>query len=162
MNFDHATLQKLYRYAYSLSKDKEASFDLLHNAIEAYLKRPPLDETKAIAYVRSIIRNRYIDEFRHTQRFPGDSIDDHSLIDVSTSTLEGIVIAEHDMALIWDQLNDFDRELLFFWAVEGYSIQEIAEHIDVPRGTLLSRLHRLRQKIITSMADEVDAGGYSE
>jgi len=44
--------------------------------------------------VRSIIRNRYIDEFRHTQRFPSDSIDDHSLIDDSEDAHNFIADAE--------------------------------------------------------------------
>ena len=39
-------------------------------------------------------------------------------------------------------------------------MQEIADLIDVPRGTLLSRMYRLRQKIIATMEDIADAGGY--
>ncbi len=71
-----------------------------------------------------------------------------------------LVIAEHDMGLIWDQLDAFDREILFYWAVEGYSLQEIANQIDVPRGTLLSRVHRLRKKITDSMEVATESGGY--
>jgi len=160
MNFDRPTLQQLYRYGYSLTGDEDTAYDLLHDAIEVGLKKPPLTETKAVAYVRTIMRNRYIDAFRREQRFPVDSIEDHSLIDMDGSSLENVVIAEHDMALIWGQLDAFDREILFYWAVEGYSMQEISEQIDVPRGTLLSRIHRLRQRIITSMEIETGAGGY--
>ena len=160
MNFDRAMLQKLYRYAYSLTGDEDSAYDLLHSALEVCLKKPPLDDAKTLAYVRTIMRNRYIDEFRAEQRYPTDSIDDHALIDMDGSSLENIVIAEHDLSLIWKHLDVFDREILFYWAVEGYSMQEIANQIDVPRGTLLSRIHRLRQKIIARIDVEVDVGGY--
>lgn len=160
MKIDASDLKNLHRYGYSLTGDKDSAYDLLHNAIEVCLKKPPLEKTKVLSYVRSIMRNRYIDEFRHEQRFPTDNIDDHSLIDMDGSSLENIIIAEHDMGLIWTQLDGFDREILFYWAVEGYSMQEIANHIDVPRGTLLSRIHRLRQKIITTMDTGTGVGGH--
>jgi RNA polymerase sigma-70 factor (ECF subfamily) len=62
--------------------------------------------------------------------------------------LEDIVIAEYEVEAIMAILEPLERELLYFWAVEGYTAQEIADWTDSPRGTVLSRIHRLRQKIL--------------
>ena len=51
-------------------------------------------------------------------------------------------------------LEPLERELLFFWAVEGCTAQEIADRTDSPRGTVLSRIHRLRQKILSQQAQD--------
>ena len=40
-----------------------------------------------------------------------------------------------------------ERELLFLWAVEEYTIEEIAHMKQVPKGTLQSKLHRLKKRI---------------
>jgi len=39
------------------------------------------------------------------------------------------------------------RELLYLWAVEEYTSKELADLFNVPPGTILSRLHRLKIKI---------------
>jgi len=162
MNIDRETLQKLLRYGYSLTNDEDAAYDLLQSAIEVYLNKPPQNQVTSINYVRTIMRNRYIDDYRRNQRFPTESVDDHSLVDIDASSLESVVISEHDLNLIWNKIDSFDREILFLWAVEGYSMQEISDNIDVPRGTLLSRIHRLRKVIINSMEDQSRSGGVTK
>jgi len=36
---------------------------------------------------------------------------------------------------------------MYFWAVEGYTTDELAEFLDISRGTLLSKIHRLRKRL---------------
>jgi RNA polymerase sigma-70 factor (ECF subfamily) len=40
-----------------------------------------------------------------------------------------------------------EREILFLWAVEGYSTDEVARHLDRPRGSVLSIIHRMRKRL---------------
>lgn len=147
MEFDRQSLDKLYRYAYTLTANQADAYDLLHNAIEASLNRPSETTKKNIAYLRVIMRNRFIDEYRHNQSFPHEDIADHSPVSISESSLEDVVIASHDLAVLWKTLEPVDREVLFFWAVEGLSMREISEKLEVSRGTLLSRIHRLRKRL---------------
>ena len=147
MELDRKSLDKLYRYAYTLTANQADAYDLLHNAIEASLNRPSETTKKTIAYLRVIMRNRFIDEYRHHQSFPHEDIDDHSPVSISESSLEDVVIASHDLAVLWKTLEPVDREVLFFWAVEGLSMREISEKLEVSRGTLLSRIHRLRKRL---------------
>ena len=49
---------------------------------------------------------------------------------------------------------------MYLWAVEGYSTSELAEFLEMPRGTLLSKIHRLRIRVERHCASvwEQDAG----
>ena len=153
MELDRTSLDKLYRYAYSLTANQADAYDLLHNAIETSLNRPSETTEKNIAYWRAIMRNRFIDEYRHNQSFPHEDLDDHSPVSLSESSLEDVVIASHDLAVLWKTIEPVDREALFFWAVEGFSIREISEKLEISRGTLLSRIHRLRKRLSENVND---------
>ncbi len=147
MKLDRKNLQKLYRYAYTLTADEDDAYDLLQSAIETSLNKPADRTEKSAAYIRMIMKNRYIDEYRHQQSFPHENIEDNSPVSLDESTLEDVVIASHDLALLWKTLHPLDREVLFLWAVEGFSMQEVAEKLEISRGTLLSRIHRLRRRL---------------
>jgi RNA polymerase sigma-70 factor (ECF subfamily) len=56
------------------------------------------------------------------------------------------VIQRADLKRVWGELGSAEREVLFLWAVEGYTIEEIAQQTDTPKGTLLTRLHRMRKR----------------
>ncbi len=147
MKIDQKNLQKLYRYAYALTADENDAYDLLQSAIETSLNKPAKSIEKSNSYIRMIIKNRYIDSYRHQQSFPHEHFDDHTPVNLNESSLENMMIASYDLALLWEKLDVLDREVLYFWAVEGFSIQEISEKLDISRGTLLSRIHRLRRRI---------------
>ena len=153
MELDRTSLDKLYRYAYTLTANQADAYDLLHNAIETSLNRPSETTEKNIAYLRAIMRNRFIDEYRHNQSFPHEDLDDHSPVSLSESSLEDVVIASHDLAVLWKTIEPVDREVLFFWAVEGFSIREISEKLEISRGALLSRIHRLRKRLSENVND---------
>lgn len=163
--FDRPALQRLFRYGFSLTHDEDASCDLLQDALEISLRKAPANSDAALRYVRSIMRNRYIDQYRRDQRHPTVSLDEHDKqpVIIDPRVLEDIVIAEHEVEDIMATLEPLDRELLFLWAMEGFSAREIAEQTDSPRGTVLSRIHRLRQKILRQQArtSSMEKGGAS-
>lgn len=154
--FDRERLQRLFRYGYSLTQDEQAAYDLLQDALETSLRKSPSDPQAATAYVQTIMRNRFIDQYRRAHRYPVVSLDeqDAQALDIDPSVLENIVIAEQDVEILMAALAPFERELLFFWAVEGYTAQEIAERTGSRRGTVLSRLHRIRQRLLAQWGSE--------
>ncbi len=146
---DQAALQRLFRYGFSLTHDEDAAYDLLQDALEISLRKAPANAAAAMSYVQSIMRNRFIDQYRREHRHPTVSFNDNDNqpVNIDPRILEDLVIAEIETESIMAMLEPLERELLFFWAVEGYTAQEIARRTDCPRGTVLSRIHRLRQKI---------------
>lgn len=158
--FDRPVLQRLYRYGCALCKDRDKAYDLLQHAIEQYIKnREKHDYDHDIAFVRTIMRNRFIDEYRKSKRFPEESYDDDSPIALDEKSLEDIVIAQIDLEIIWHKLDPFEREIMYYWAIEEMTAKQIAIEIRVPRGTVLSRIHRVRAKVKSTIASGKYSGG---
>ncbi len=67
--------------------------------------------------------------------------------------LERAEIRERVAAAI-EQLPDIQRETLILREVEGLSYQEIAEALDISKGTVMSRLHYARKKVAKILQDE--------
>jgi len=52
-----------------------------------------------------------------------------------------------------DGLDPEHRLMLLLWGVEGMKYREIAAIVDVPIGTVMSRLHRARKQVVKSLGD---------
>ena len=146
---DETELQTLYQYAMVLSQHRDDAYDLLQSAVESYLikvKRGTQVIECPVAYVRTLIRNRYIDHYRYRKRWQSESFEELALYDISPVDLEQVVIDSNELQGIWTQLSVEDRDILYHWAVLGYSTDEACALLDMPRGTFLSRIHRLRKR----------------
>ena len=161
--FNQKRLNQLFRYGCSLTNNETTAYDLLHDALEKFLNNTVdnLPANKEDHYIRTIMRNRYLDELRHQKRFPQDDFDDHedSLISMQLPDPEKIIIDQELLGEIWSVLNPLERELLHLWAVDNYTAKEIAEQLDSPRGTVLSRIHRLRKKLESKLSIDSAATG---
>lgn len=155
---DEETLQKLYRYGVALTNHAQDAYDLVQDALEKILIKPPRDNRNVTAYLRTVMRNQFIDSYRRQQRFPEVEFDDTTeALDLNTDALEQTFIKRDELEKVWQTLDWQDREILFLWAVEGYSYQEIAEKMTLPRGTVLSRIHRVRKNLQTNSANDTSA-----
>jgi len=146
--FDTNTLQALYRYSVSVCNDQNLAYDILQTAIEKCIARGArVGKDVQLSYVKAVIRNAYIDQYRRQARFPEALFEEDVVVPMDANSLEDMVIAESELEGIWQNLSDAERELLYLWAVEEYTVQEMAELLNTPKGTLLSRLHRLKKRI---------------
>jgi len=153
MTFDRPALDSFYQYAISLCGAEADAYDLLQSALERYL-RGQRERSQQIdnpqAYMRQIIRNIFIDQYRQQRGHDSDEFDEqiHTKIpDISSHSLENLVIEQDLLEKIWQHLNHNERELLYLWGLLGHTIDEIALELQCPRGTLLARIHRLRKKL---------------
>ena len=161
--FTKAQLNNLYRYGVSLTNDESLSYDLLQDALERYLK---MDVTTrptegAEYFLRTSIRNRFIDQLRYRKRYPTQTWDegDENPVPLTLPDPEGLLIDQQMLEFILARLDPLERELLHLWAYEELTAQEIATQLDAPRGTILSRIHRLKKKVAQF---DLDAGGQAE
>lgn len=147
MNYEREEIQKLYQYAVSLCRDNDFSYDLVQSTLERCLKLSALPKNK-MSYARTILRNIFIDHYRHQKKFPEDTYDDEVVsLDLEMQSLEQIIINKDQLEKAWQLLKPFETEILFLWAVEGHSIQAISDQIGIPKGTALARIHRLRKRL---------------
>lgn len=175
MVFDKETLNRMYRYSLSLVGDAEAAYDLMQTGLERYLRMQEARKqanqdapTRPISYLFRILRNAFIDQKRRTRGKSWESWEDaetevhHKVVCAGFQSLDNVLIDREQVEAILEQLPVSHRELLFLWAVEGYTVQEISDLMEVPRGTLLARLHRIRQKIKASQTPPHDESGIRE
>lgn len=165
--FTETELNQHFRYCCSLTsgraEGRDDAWDLLQTSMEKYLRSPPKNAVAKHSYLRRIIRNQFYDEQRYHKRWQTtdtDVLDGAAGVtaspaaagpqDFDIQTLEDVAIQQDMLDTIWETLDPTDREILFLWAVDGYSTTEVAGIINMPRGTLLSRIHRLRHAVQTN------------
>lgn len=152
------TLDRLYRYAYTLTGEASAAYDLLQDALERYLRAPGDGIRAPVAYLRRIMRNQLVDDIRRRRGATEEPFEEGGRLDIGTRTLEEVLIAEDELAHLWGALEPVEREILYHWAVEGLTAREIADALEMPRGTVLSRIHRLRLRLRAAAAPAPAAG----
>jgi RNA polymerase sigma-70 factor (ECF subfamily) len=145
---DDAVLNRLYRYAWHLTGAREDAFDLVHTVLERWYRQGRRDVEDRVAYLIRAIRNQFIDAYRGREQLNWAPLtDDIASIADDLRSLEDLAITRDVLRRLWPLLSLAERELLYFWAVEGYTLTELSQLTDTPRGTLLARLHRLKTRL---------------
>lgn len=149
MKIDEKQLNDLYRFACMLCGNRETAYDLVHDALEKFLRLKPVVRTSVEAYLRQSVRHRFYDHVHMDKSSLHDELheSDNRIVHLGHQSLETIAISQDELAHTWKKLQPIDREILFYWAVEGYTTAETATLCDMAHGTLLSRIHRLRRRL---------------
>ncbi len=144
------SLNKLYRFGIALTGSPQDSEDVLHTAIERFLRKNPQNITEKEAFIRTIMRNYWYDEIRKQKNHQAhvESLQvEQGDMNIDKDRLEDIIIDQHDFQKHWQALQAPQRELLYMHCVLEYSAQEIADEFNCARGTILSRIHRLKKQL---------------
>ena len=158
--FSNSQLQKLFRYANVLTADEHSAHDLVQDAVESCLLRPPKKTDALISYCLKIIRNRFIDITRHEKRFPHTTLNEELIeLDTDNQLLEEMLVTSSELDAVWSKMDPMEREILFLWAVEGFSTSQIADQLEISRGTILSRIHRLRKRLAKENSEPLSSDG---
>ncbi|MFC3711126.1 sigma-70 family RNA polymerase sigma factor [Sphingoaurantiacus capsulatus] len=136
----------LRRYARSLTRDETAADDLVHDALLRACERHKSFRPGASlrAWLMSIVHNSFIDSLRREasqkRRIEGAAL-------VAATVDPGGQEAAVRLAAVaraFNALPDEQRAVLHLVAIEGLSYAEAAVALDVPVGTIMSRLSRAR------------------
>lgn len=104
-------------------------------------------------WLMRILINAWRDELRSRRVRAGPSFDSVELADGREEGAASSVYLEQVRGRIM-QLPDGQREVLLLVAGEGFSYRETAEALDIPLGTVMSRLSRARQALITALGED--------
>ncbi|TAA45095.1 sigma-70 family RNA polymerase sigma factor [Corallincola luteus] len=144
MQFPAELLNRLFRYGYAFTLQRDSALDLVQQACEKVLRNPPADPLKLEIYLKVTLRNLYLDGWRKQQQYPLELFVESEHVADSEQSVEQSFINQQQLELLLPRLSPQQREVLYLWAVEGHSTSEIAAHLDEPRGTVLARLSRIR------------------
>lgn len=147
MNFERDQLDQLYRYALALTGQRQDAEDLLHACLAEFLERPRDHVDAPLAYLRQMLRSRFYDARRRQQKIQYQAIDEAILPIDPQPALETAVVDALTLGRVWQDLTSAEREVMYLWAVDGLSANEIALQLGQPRGSVLSRMHRVRKRL---------------
>ncbi len=165
----------LKTFAYHLTFNDEDANDLVQ---ETYLKAYRFidkyqEGTNAKAWLFKILKNAYINEYRKKSKRPvkvdyeeiiayHDSEDDRvsGYMDLKEDIFQYMMGDEVTMAI--NALPVDFRTVILLCDIEGFTYEEIAKIIDVPIGTVRSRLFRARNLLKEKLTDYARALGYQD
>ncbi len=163
-------LDVLYRVALRLSGNPSDADDLVQETmLKAYRAWDQYEKgTNAKAWLLTILRHAFINEYRRRTRHPEtvdlDKIEPYAVFpEVQDEDPQGAFfdrIVDDEVLRAIDQLPVAFRETLVLSDVEGMSYQEIAGILGIPVGTVKSRLFRARQLLQGKLYDYAVEMGY--
>lgn len=150
-----ALLPRLRGFARALARSHDAADDLVQATCEKALRHGEswTPGTRLDAWLFRIMRNHWIDTVRRTRpEIPVDSeaIADALPVEDGQRTAEArLTLAE--VRTIADALPEEQRMVLMLVCVEEMSYRETADVLEVPIGTVMSRLARARAALVAAM-----------
>lgn len=159
MSFSGADLEalipRLRRYAHALARHPVRPDDLVQDALErAWARRRQWRTgTDLRAWVFTILHNVYVSEIRKVAaRGPGAEVfDDGHAVDLSRAGIGHGSTLDVERALA--ALPDDQRAVVLLVGLEDLDYREAAEVLDIPIGTVMSRLSRGRARLRALMED---------
>ncbi|MBW8173790.1 sigma-70 family RNA polymerase sigma factor [Ornithinimicrobium sp. Arc0846-15] len=169
-------LDQMYSAALRTTRNPTDAEDLVQEtfakAFAAFHQYRP--GTNLAAWMYRILTNTYINSYRKKQRQPKESdaaeVEDYQLARAAQHSSTGLRSAETEAL---DHLPDSDikralssigedfRMAVYLADVEGYAYKEIADIMETPIGTVMSRLHRGRRQLRDLLTDYAADRGFT-
>ena len=154
-------IERLYpefrAYAHSICSHPDEAEDLLHDAVERALRtdsRPEQPESLR-PWMFRVIRNLHYDELRKRR------VRREYLVARQRHLVEGGCSADHARDVLirqaYRKLRPQTREILFLVDIMGLKYAEAAEVMNVPQGTVMSRISRARRAFLELLDGEAGA-----
>jgi RNA polymerase sigma-70 factor (ECF subfamily) len=165
----------LYNFALRMTGDPDDAKDLVQ---ETYMKAYRFFDkysqgTNAKAWLFRIMKNSYINRYRKESKEP-DKIDYDEIKDFYATVKDSAVdsndlqekifgnLFEDEIAEALQELPEDFRTVVILCDIEGYTYEEIADFIEIPIGTVRSRLHRGRKMLRSMLRDYALARGFKD
>jgi RNA polymerase sigma-70 factor (ECF subfamily) len=138
----------LRRYAWALLRDGEAADDLVQDTLERAISRwNQRRDGDLRAWLFAIQRNLFINGLRR-RKARGTHVGEEALNDVPAPGMSPESHAGlHDVLKGLDALPEEQRSILLLVGVEDLSYEQAAQVLDIPLGTVMSRLSRARARL---------------
>lgn len=152
----HALRRRLFGYAFALSRDSTDAEDLYQDAIVRAMcaRSVPQDSVAFRVWMFRLIRNLWIDRLRRESRLgalmdPATEAEAQPAPGGEDSLLDVLLVRQ-----AFHRLSKNHRDVLALVDVVGFSYDETAQLLALPRGTVMSRISRAR----SALAAQLQAG----
>lgn len=139
----------LYRFALSLARHEADACDLTQETFSLWAAKGHMlrDESKVKSWLFTTLYREFISNRRRETRWPKQEISEaeHELPSLMPESVDCLEVAQ-----VMDALHSIDetfRAPLVLFYLQEHSYEEIAQILDIPIGTVMSRLSRGKQKL---------------
>jgi RNA polymerase sigma-70 factor (ECF subfamily) len=148
-------LKGLLGFAFTLTRDQDTARDLVQDTAVKALSavNVPHDETAFRVWLFRILRNTFIDQTRrHSPSYvdPGD-LEQAAGSDQWDEERQITVLAVREA---FQSISSDHRDVLVLVDVAGMSYDEAAGILDLPRGTIMSRISRARASLVSKIESD--------
>lgn len=142
-------IQMLRRYCYSLTGGFNSDIDdLVQQTLEVIVSKPVPTEVKISTWAYKVCTNMWIDNYRKRKHELISEVSTESLIDpVNEENVMQDKLFLQQVKHAMKQLSLEHRQILALVTLNGLSYQEISDVLDLPIGTVMSRLARARNQL---------------
>ncbi|KEO75073.1 sigma-70 family RNA polymerase sigma factor [Anditalea andensis] len=166
-------IDSMYNFGYRLTFDEDDAKDLVQDTyLKAYRFINSFEKgTNAKAWLFRILKNSFINEYRKKSKQPAkvdyqevetyynsDSVDYNITSDLRVDTVKDMIGDEISNAL--NSLAVDFRTVIILCDLEGFTYEEMAKILDIPIGTVRSRLHRARNLLKDKLRSYAQDMGY--
>lgn len=168
-------MDQLYAAALRYTKNPEDARDLVQDTyLKAFNSFHQFEEgTNLRAWLYRVLTTTFINTYRKDQRRPqlaSGELEDWQLAEAQSHTsdlgksaeVEALEnLPDSDIKRALQEIPEEFRIAVYLADVEGFSYKEIADIVEIPAGTVMSRLHRGRKLLREKLADYAKELGYS-
>ncbi len=149
--------RRLFGYACALSADIPSAEDLYQDTVLRAMTAAsmPVDLLSYRVWLFKIMRNLWIDRLRADARLP-EFDDDAEVEDLPTAQSDDQVVNALAVRQAFSKLSKAQRDILALVDICGFSYAEAAQLLDVPQGTIMSRVSRARAALVARMQEETN------
>jgi RNA polymerase sigma-70 factor, ECF subfamily len=149
----NAYYEPLFRFALGLSRSEADAADLTQRAFERFAEKSETlrDKAKTKTWLFTTLYRDFLQQKRHTTRFPESELDetlDTTIVELPRA--ETLTDANAAVAALQGLEEPFRSALILFY-LQDHSYREIAEILDVPIGTVMSRISRGKEILRAQM-----------
>jgi RNA polymerase sigma factor (sigma-70 family) len=166
-------LDAMYNFGYRLTFDEDDAKDLVQDAfMKSYRFVESFEKgTNAKAWLFRILKNSFINDFRKKSKEPAkvdyqevesfynsEDVDNTITTDLRVETLRDMMGDEVSNAL--NSLDVDFRTVIILCDLNGFKYDEMSKILDIPIGTVRSRLHRARNLLREKLKEYADSMGF--
>ncbi|WP_109831686.1 sigma-70 family RNA polymerase sigma factor [Reichenbachiella versicolor] len=168
-------LDAMYNFAYRLTYDADDANDLVQDAFMKSFRFINSFQrgTNAKAWLFRILKNSFINDYRKKSKQPSkvdyqdvegfynsEKTESEATVDLRVDTVKNMIGDEITIAL--NSLDVDFRTVIILCDLEGFTYEEMSKILDIPIGTVRSRLHRARNVLKIKLEVYAKSMGYNK
>ncbi|MCC7427872.1 MAG: sigma-70 family RNA polymerase sigma factor [Alphaproteobacteria bacterium] len=149
-------IPRLRRFARVLARDPDRADDLVQEALTRAISRIETFQpgTSMRAWLFTIVHNTHISAARRHARSPISEVTDLDLVPAPVAPRQESGLAMRDLASAFAALPENQQQVMMLVAVEGMDYADAARVLEVPVGTVRSRLSRARDALRAALGED--------